>query len=130
MKHCPCCKARWRGHSNCSRCQADLTQLIATESTAQTYLSHAIQSWLTDQIDVSIHALEYSIQLHKTTTALLFRRFIIQKTTRQILYLLAQQEFITAKQILYKTDYLLHYSPTLKTLNHFTEYLFLNQYKK
>ncbi len=123
MERCPCCNARLRERSICSRCKADLNALIHSEQAAQVWLAKAIQRWGEGNIEQSISALESSLALKNTPIALAFRGFIIHQYSQKILVLLVQKQLLVAKQALYKARTLLPYSQSLQKINAFTDYL-------
>ena len=123
MERCPCCNARLRERTVCSRCKADLSVLISSEQAAHNWLAKAIHSCLAGNIEQSIHATAASLALKKIELALVFREFLIQQQCRDILDLLAQKQLLKAKQRLYSVRMLLPYSQQLQQLYSFSDYL-------
>ena len=123
MERCPCCNARLRERTVCSRCKADLSVLISTEQAAQFWLVKATHYCLAENIEQSIHAIGVSLGLKKTELALVFREFLIQQQCGDILDLLAQKQLLKAKQRLYNVRMLLPYSQQLQQLYSFSDYL-------
>lgn len=124
MERCPCCNARLRERSLCSRCKADLNALINAEKAAKNFFAKAMQYWQLGHIEQSIAALELSLSLKETSIAVAFRGFIIEQQNKKILELLAQKQYLMAKQALYRLRRLQPYSHTLQTINAFSEYLY------
>lgn len=127
MERCPCCNARLKETIKCPRCQADLSNIIGSERSAQLWLSRAIQLWVERKTEQSLAALEISISLKKIKLAIVFRDFLIQKQYRDILDLLAQKQLLVAKRQLYRVRLLHAYSRQLQQLNRFTDYLLAKQ---
>lgn len=123
MERCPCCNARLRERTVCSRCKADLSVLINAEKMAQFWLVKAIHYCLAENIEQSVRAISVSLDLKKTNLALAFREFLIQQQCQDILDMLAQKQLIPAKQRLYSMRILLPYSKQLQQLYSFSDYL-------
>jgi hypothetical protein len=123
MERCPCCNARLGGATRCSRCQADLGNIITAEQSARFWLDKAIQYWQDNETGQSVSALALSLRLKKTGLALVFRDFLIHQQCREILALLAQKQLLPAKQRLYSMRNLFPYSQLLQQLNSFTDHL-------
>ncbi len=123
MERCPCCNARLRERTVCSRCKTDLSVLISTEQAAGFWFSKAIQCYVANNIEQSIIAISMSLSLKKTRVAVIFRKFIIQQQCRDILNLLAEKKLVFAKKRLYTARKLLPYSMQLQQLNSFCDYL-------
>lgn len=123
MDRCPCCNARLRERTVCSRCKSDLSVLIRTEQAAEFWFSKAMQYCLADNIEQSIAAIGVSLSLKKTQVAVVFREFIIQQQCRDILDLLAEKQLLLAKKRLYTVRQLLPCSMQLQQLNSFSDYL-------
>lgn len=123
MERCPCCNARLRERTVCSRCKADLSALMSTQKAAQFWLVKAVHYCLAENIEQSIHALGVSLSLKKTEFALVFREFLIQQQCRDILDLLAQKQCLKTKQRLYSVRMLLPHSQQLQQLYSFSDYL-------
>ena len=123
MQRCPACNARLRERVICYRCRADLTALIGSDLAAQQWFTKAVEYYLTADMEQSITALAISLSLNKTSLALIFRKFIIERQCGDILDLLAQKQLIPVKQRLYQLRLLLPYSLQLQQLQAFSEYL-------
>ncbi len=126
MERCPCCNARLGPAKLCPRCQADLGNIIGAEKSAQYWLSEAIKLWQKSNIESSVQSLEISLRLKKTRLALVFRDFLIQQQSRDILDLLVQKQVFKAKQQLYRVRLLIPYSELLQQLQLFTDYLLVH----
>ncbi len=126
MERCPCCNARLRDRTVCSRCKSDLSLLISSEQVAQDWLATAIAHWKAENIEQSIDAIGLSLNLKITRMAEVFREFIIQQECQKILDLLAEKELLAAKQSLYRVRKLLPFSQQLQQLYSFSEYLLVN----
>ena len=123
MERCPCCNARLKERVICSRCRADLTELINTEKSAHIRLAKAIQYWLSGESEQSIAAITVSLNSKKTRVALVFREFMIHQQCTDILDKLAEKKLLLAKQQLYRVRLLFPHSKQLQQLNRFTDYL-------
>lgn len=123
MERCHCCSARLKKATQCPRCQADLTAVIASEQFASYRLGQAIQYSLENKTELSIEALEHSLDLKKTGLAVVFRDFLIQQQCRVILDLLAQKKLDIARQSLNQIQWLQAHSHQLQQLHGFTVYL-------
>ena len=123
MERCPCCNARLRERTVCSRCKSDLSQLINSEKTAQYRLSQAIQFHLQGNIGHCIAAIGISLGLKKIRLVVIFREFLIQQQCQEVLDLLAEKQLIFAKKKLYTARKLIPYSMQLQHLNSFCDYL-------
>ena len=123
MERCPCCNARLRERTVCSRCKADLSALISSEQAAHNWLAKAIRHCSAENIEQSIYAVGVSLGLKKTELALVFREFLIQQQCGDILDLLAQKQLLKAKQRLYSVRMLLPHSQQLQQLYSFSDYL-------
>jgi len=126
MDRCPGCNARLRRQVKCPRCQADLSEIIGSELSAQMWLSKAIQYSLDSKMEQSVEALVISIRLKKTQLAIVFRGFLIMQQCQYVLDLLAQKQLLPAKQLLYKLRLLFPYSHQLRQINLFADYLWVN----
>ena len=127
MERCPCCNARLKKAVECPRCQANLSDIIGAERSAQLWLSRAIQLWAESKTEQSLGALDISLGLKKTKLAVVFRDFLIQKNYRDILNLLAQKQLLTAKRQLFDVRLLCAHSRQLQQLNGFADYLRVKQ---
>jgi len=127
MERCCCCHARLRGKQCCYRCQADLSQVIETERVAQYWLGQAIRLKQEDKLAPSIHAIICSLGFKKTPLAIQFRQFLIQQLFRDVLNLLAKNQLLSAKQLLYNGIHLVSQTPQLQQLNRFTDYLLVSR---
>jgi len=123
MDRCPCCNARRREHTVCSRCKADLKIIISIEKTAEYWFSQAIELNLSGNIEHCITAINHSLHLKKTTIAVNFQQFLIQQQCQYIIDLLAQKQQLLAKQHLYRLRMLFPHSNQLQQLNAFSDYL-------
>lgn len=123
MERCPCCNARLSGAVRCSRCQADLGNIMMAEQSVRFWLSTAIRYCQENDAGQSASALELSLRLKKTGLALVFRDFLIHQQCREILALLAQKQLLPAKQRLYSVRSLFPHSQLLQQLNSFTDHL-------
>ena len=123
MQRCPCCNARLRERTVCSRCKADLSALISSEQTAQHWLAKAIHDYQAENIEQSITTINMSLNLKRTHLAIALREYLIQQQCADILDLLAQKQLIPAKQRLYSVRMLLPQSKHLQHLNSFCDYL-------
>jgi len=130
MERCPCCNARLRERSVCSRCKADLKALINSEKSAENWLAKALSYYQKNNIEKSIVALEFSLDLKKTQMAEVFRDFIIYQQSQKILALLAQKQLLIAQQTIYQIRSLLIYSQSLQEINAFSDYLFFANEQK
>lgn len=127
MQRCPCCNARLREQSQCSRCKADLSVLIRTEQAAQFWLANAIHRFLSGHLELSIAAIAVSINLKKSAIAVVFRQFIIQQQSQEILELLAQKKLLNAKRRLYQVRHLFAHSLQLQQISDFSDYLLVHE---
>ena len=123
MERCPCCNARLRERTVCSRCKSDLSVLISSEKAAQHWLGKSIHTYESNDITSSIAAIKISLSLKNTRLALAWRGFLIQHQCTKNMQLLAEQQLIFAKQTLYATRMLFSHSKQLQRLNSFTDYL-------
>ncbi|TXL00745.1 hypothetical protein BMR02_05000 [Methylococcaceae bacterium HT1] len=123
MRRCPCCNARLRERSICSRCKADLSSLIRCAQGAQLWLAKAIQFYLVENVEQSIVALDVSLNLKKSQVAVVFREFLIEQQCRVILDLLAQKQLQLARKSLYSMRKLRPYSKQLQQMYFFNDYL-------
>ncbi len=123
MERCPCCNARLRERTVCSRCKSDLSQLISSEKMAEYWLFQAINYCLEGNIGYSITATGLSLGLKKLRLTLTFREFLIQQQCQEVLSLLAEKQLIFAKKKLYTVRKLLPFSMQLQHLNSFCDYL-------
>ena len=123
MDRCPGCNARLRELVLCPRCKADLSAIINAEQSARFWLSKAIYYCLESKTEQGIAALNLSLGLNKTRVANVFRDFLIQQQSRDILGLLEKKQLLAAKQQLYSVRELLSHSKQLRKLDSFTDYL-------
>lgn len=123
MERCPCCNARLRERTVCSRCKSDLSQLINSETMAQYWLFRAIHYCLEGDIKQGIAAIDVSLGLKRIRLAVIFREFLIQQQCREVLDLLAEKRLVLAKKKLYTARNLLPHSLQLQHLNSFCDYL-------
>ena len=127
MERCPACNARLREADSCPRCKADLSDIISAEKTADLWLTKAIQFFQDNNYEPCISAIECSLRSKDSRTARVFREYLIDFHCRNILDLLAQKQFLLAKQLLYRTRYLLPHSKQMRHLSDFTDYLLVKE---
>jgi transcription initiation factor IIE alpha subunit len=123
MEHCPVCQARIRNYETCPRCKAELKTVIQSERIAKHWLAEAIHNLQNNEIESAINALEKSLRLNTTSLGMLVRQFLIYQQIRRILQLLKQKNLLAAKNQMYLIRYLVPYSPQLKQLRDFLDYL-------
>jgi len=123
IERCPCCNARLKQSITCSRCQADLNNLINCEKSAQYWLSLAIQSLLEHKIEQSSLAINQSLALNTTKAAMVFRHFLIYQQSHAVIDLLTQSQLLSAKKTLYNVRMLIPKSKQLQQLDNFIDYL-------
>ncbi len=126
IERCPSCNARLKQALCCPRCKADLSNIVSSEQSAQYYLSVAVQAMLNNNIEKSSVAISRSLHLKTTEIALIFRAFLIQQQTKEVLDLLAQTHLIAAKNKLYALRQIIPYSKNLQQLDCFASYLLFN----
>jgi len=123
MQRCPCCNARLRERVVCARCRADLSVLANVNQAAKLCLFEAIHYYLAKNLEQSITAINHSLVLKKTETALAFREFIATQQSEEILDLLAQKKLLQARQRLYSIRMLFPFSQQLQQIDVFSDYM-------
>jgi hypothetical protein len=123
MERCPCCMARLTAGTECPRCQADLTHVLASDQMAQKWLISALQFWHVRESKIAILALSKSLYLKKTPLTLAFRDFIIQEQCQFVLGLLQHKEYQLAKESLLLLSDLNPHHKLVKMLCRFSKYL-------
>ena len=126
MDRCPCCNARLREQSVCSRCKTELSDLIDSEQSAKDWLSMSMSFWAEGNVKQSVMALDYSLALHQTKIAQSFRDFMIHKSCQEALDLLATKQYVIAKQNMCQVNHLLPYSDSLQKINSFADSLYFS----
>lgn len=127
IERCPCCNARLKGSVICPRCTADLNLILDSKKTAQYWLSKAVQSLADNEVEKSVIAINFSLHLSRTKIATVFYDFLVFRQCNDILELLAQDQVLVAKKILYNARVLIPHSKQLQQLDLFTNYLIITQ---
>jgi len=125
MERCPCCHAQLKQEKVCRRCQADLSNILHSEESAQYCMSQAVQYLLNNEVEKSCFAINRSLHLKRTRAAVLFRELLIYQQSQLVLDLLAQSQVLLAKKSLYCVRQLIPYSKILQQLDCFSNYLLL-----
>ena len=123
MERCPCCNARLTGAQFCPRCQADLGSVLGSEQLARYWLNNAMQFWFAREPQMATLALTKSVNLKKTSSALVFRDFITRRQCQKVLALLAEKKCIKAEKLLSTLRDLNPDNEFIRQLHGFTEYL-------
>ncbi len=123
MERCPCCMARLAGAAVCPRCQADLVAVITSEQHARHWLAHAVRFWFEHESTLAMLALNKSLRLKQTRSALIFCDFIIREQGREVLALLAENKLTEAKRLLCLSRELQPGNELFKQLQGFAGYL-------
>jgi len=125
MERCPCCNARLTSVLFCPRCQADLGSVLGSEKLAKHWLSKTLEFWLACEPQLAILALNKSINLKQTAVALVFRDFITRQECQNVLGLLANKDYIEAKETLSLLRDLNPDNKFLRQLYGFSRYLWV-----
>jgi len=125
IERCPCCNAQLKQATTCSRCRADLNEILLAEQAAQYCLFDAIKAMLNNDVEKTSIAINQSLRFNKTEIALVFREFFIQQQSEIVLGLLEQPQLLGAKKRLYDLRFIIPYSKQLQQFNAFTDYLLL-----
>lgn len=127
MERCPHCNARIKEAGHCSRCKADLTYINAAELGSRAMLSKAFQAVVDGRLEQAVVALLAANALKKNRWAEILQGFLIKQHCRHVINLLAEKKLLSAKQQLYRIRGFQAYSPQLRRLNGFVDYLISRQ---
>jgi hypothetical protein len=127
MERCSCCNARLNGALCCPRCQADLTEVISSEQRGQQLLEQSMQLWFGHEPMLAIQSLSKALPYKKTPAALIFRDFMLRQSCSKTLALLAQGNYLEARQTLALLSGLDPTHQLVRQLQGFSQYLLSRQ---
>lgn len=125
MERCPCCNARLRDATLCSRCQSDLSVAAAAEQASKDWFDKAIQQWRNGEIEHCLSSFQQSQNFKQSPLTKALFDSVMDKQCNDILNLLAQQQTLAAKQRVYTLQRRFPEHLILRQLDDFIDYRLL-----
>lgn len=122
MERCPCCKARLRDATLCSRCQTDISLAAGAEQAARHWFDTAIRHWRNGETERCLIALQRAHNLKHSRLAMTLFDCLLERQCHDILQQLAQQQNLAAKQRIYPLRRLFPEHKLLRQINDFIDY--------